>query len=67
MVDLGGERAEDEVLVGLARAGDREFADDPAGLVEHRRQDDPAGRGIRAVRSDDSQASAPGPVTRYLA
>ncbi len=25
------------------------------------------GAGIRAVSSDDSQASAPGPVTRYLA
>ena len=44
VVDLGGERAEEVELVGLGRSGDGELADDPAGIVEHRRQRDPAGR-----------------------
>src|SRR6478609_1702008 len=37
------ERSSAVTFESVSRAGDGEFADDPAGLVEHGRQDDPAG------------------------
>ena len=42
MVSLGRKRAEEVVLVCVGRPGDRELAGDPARVVEHRRQRDPA-------------------------
>ena len=38
-----GQRPEQVELVGLGGAGDRELADDPSRVVEHRGQRDPAG------------------------
>ena len=41
VMDLGRQRSEEVEHLGVGRAGDRELADDPALVVEHRRQRDP--------------------------
>ena len=61
VVDLGRQRAEEVELVGLGRARDRELADDPARVVEHRGQRDPPdGRHPRGQQATTATPRRPG-------
>ena len=69
VVGLGGQRSEQVELVGLGGSRHGELADDPALVVEHRRQRDPPGRrhpGGQQGRQPRLRARPGDPVLRVV-